>query len=289
MTEPVKTDEVKTDEDSWNQVSKDRTSTPADDVIPTAESAADDPLAGLPEPTRKLIEGLNAKTAEQEKRLHDVGQKLATAHGTMGSMKQQLDESRNLLAKFAPIAQDVEAKKKTEAEQKAAEKTVKLKAAREKISEYTDITEYLDLVLPADVKPEDNAKPEVVKAEVKPDSIDPDERRVLILQRELSDEVPGWMKKRDSTEFQAWLPKQSQDVQAMAQSWEVGEAVKVFKLFDKHTSDAAKIAQVEKDRQERLRRGESVQGRGGSNGNVDTSPDALWNQVARDRARARSA
>ena len=281
MTEA--TAEVKIEDQLWDQVGKDRASTPADDAIVPVTNEAD-PLAGMPEPTRKLIESLNTKTTEQEKRLHDIGQKLATAHGTMGNMKQQLDASRDMLAKFTPVVQDVEARKKAEAETAAAAKATKLKEAREKISEYTELTEYLDLVIPADVKPE--AKPEV-KSE--PESLNPEDRRILILQRELSDEVPGWMKKRDSAEFQAWLPKQSQDVQAKAQSWEVKEAVEVFKLFDQNTNDAAKIAQVEKDRQERLRRGESVQGRGGSNGNVDTSPDALWNQVARDRAKARSA
>lgn len=282
-----------TDDELWEQVGKDRAATPAEEVVvPDETDTAADPMAGLPEPTRKLIEGLQAKTTEQETRLHKVGQQLATAHGTMGSMKQQLDASRVALEKIAPTIASVEATNKAEADAKAAAKATRIKEAREKLNELPEIADYLDLVLPADAKPAMTEKPAEVKAEkpekIEPESLDPDERRVLILQRELSDKVPGWIKKRDSAEFKAWLPKQNADIHARSNSWDVDEAASVFEAFEKHQSDAATVADVERQRQERLRRGEGVQGRGSSTGDVDTGPDALWNKVKRDRAREKA-
>lgn len=94
----------------------------------------------------------------------------------------------------------------------------------------------------------------------KEDAAEPDEHRVLILQRELSDRVPGWQQIKETPEFKAWLPAQNAEILAKSESWNVDEAADVFKAFEKHKSDAAKVAQIEKDRQERLRRGKGVQG-----------------------------
>lgn len=284
-----------TDDKLWEQVQQDRAGATQAEPInaePGAKGDAADPLAGVPDETRKLIEGLEAKMAERDQRLHTVGQQLATAHGTMGSMKQQLDESRELLKKIAPTVATVEAQKKAD-EQKAADDAIaKRKALREKLADFPEVLEYVDSVLPADVKPAAKVeeKPAVVeqaKVEEVPNAAET--IRVLNLQRELSDRVPGWLKIRETPEFKAWLPAQNAAIKARCESWDPDEAASVFQAFEKHKVDAAKVAQVEKDRQERLNRGEGIQGRGGSPNNVDTGADALWNKVTRDRAKAQAA
>ena len=276
-----------TDDQLWDQTGKDQASTTAETVVdPSVVVQESDPMAGLPEPTRKLIEGLNTTVAEQTKRLHTVGQQLATAHGTMGNMKQQLDASRGMLEKIAPTIAFVEADKK-DAEKTAADTAARKRSElRERLADFPDVLEYLDAVLPADAKPAEVVKPVDTKAV---ESTDPDTVRLLTLQRELSDEVPGWMKIRDSAEFKAWLPAQNEQVKAAAGSWDVAEAASVFTAFNKHKTDAARVALVEKDRQDRLRRGEGVQGRGTSSNAVDTSDDALWKQTGIDHAKARAA
>ena len=285
------TDEKKlTDDELWEKTGKDIAATQAaDEVVPVAETKVSDVadrMAGMPEPTRKLIEGLEAKTVEQEKRLHTVGQQLAAAHGNMGHMKQLLDESRATLEKITPTVAAVEADRKAAAKVAADAKALKRTELREKLADLPDVVEYLDMVLPAD------AEPAEVKAVVKPEvvkGLDPEERKVLILQRELSDRVPGWMAKRDSAEWKPWLLAQSAEIKANSESWDVDVAASVFAAFDKHKSDAARVASVEADRQERLRRGEGVKGRGSSTGNVDTSDDALWKKTGVDWAKAQSA
>src|SRR3990167_8553508 len=118
MTEEVKKEEGKkdetklTDEQAWDKVAKDRAATTAADAEPVAkpESGAEkdvvkdgaekdstDPYAGLPEPTRKLIEGLDTRLKETEGRFKEVNKKLATAHGTIGNLKQRLDASQETL------------------------------------------------------------------------------------------------------------------------------------------------------------------------------------------------
>ena len=303
MTEEVKKDEVKepTEEELWATVQKDRASTPAEEPLTEepAKTEEADPLAGLPEPTRKLIEGLQTKAArfdELDARLRETNQKLATAHGTAGNLKQRLEETQARLEKVLPTIEAVEGDRKAVADAK----TVEHKAARDKArASLADILDpdVVDMILPADEKPAAEAKPEPksepkpeVKPEPKPEPAAEDERRVLILQRELSDLAPGWMTTRGTPEFKAWAVgpgKQLYD--SKADSWDVKEAASVFQAFAKHKSDAATVAQVEKDRQERLRRGESIQGRGSSTGDVDTSEDALWNKVKRDRAKAQAA
>ena len=292
-------DEVKqpTDEQSWDQVSKDRaTATPAVEApnteIPSGRTAEADPLAGLPEPTRKLVEGLQAKTAEQEVRLRETNQKLSTAHGTMGSMRQQLEASRVALEKLTPTIEAVEAEKKARAKAEA-ETLSKARAdhrmtAREKLGDFLD-PEELDVLLPVDAEPAQREEPktEPVKTEVV-DPGQPDQLRVLELMVDLSDRAPGWRKTVDTPEFKAWLPAQNADIKAKFDSWDPDEAAAVFAAFEKHKSDAAQVAKVEKDRQDRLRRGETIQGRGTSNGNVDTSPDGLWEKVTRDREKSRA-
>lgn len=303
-------------DEAWNKVVKDRdASTRADGEQPDtkaadagdkpvekpagdkpADKAAEpDPYAGLPEPTRKLLEGLEAKVSKAEERANIFDRQLGTANGTIGGLKNQLDKSRAMLEALKPTVDSVEASKKADEERKAADKVARRKVHREKALDVLD-QELVDEILPEIVTPPADAKPvekpaekPVAKVEEKvAESIDPDERRVLILQRELSDRVPGWMQMRKTPEFKAWLPKQP-DLLVKANSWDVEEAASVFKAFEKHKSDAAKVAQVEKDRADRLRRGETVQGRGSSAGDVDTSPDAVWNQAKRDREKARAA
>ncbi len=289
--------EVKQPDDAalWEQVQKDRSSTVAEEVIVPEKLATDpaDPLAGLPEPTRKLIEGLQSTVTDFDGRFKKVNQQLATAHGTIGNLKQKLDESQVNLQKIGPVIETVEADKKAAEKATADALAQKRKALREKLADFPDVIEYLDAVLPADAEPAKEVKAEP-KPEPKPEpteveSFDPEERKVLILQRELSDRVPGWMKTRDTAEFKAWLPAQAEDIKAKSNSWDVDEAASVFEAYEKHKSDAAEVARVAKERDERLRRGESPQGRGSSTGNVDPSPDALWNKVSRDRAKARAA
>ena len=288
------------DDKLWEQTGKDQASTIAEEVVVPAKEApvadAADPMAGLPEPTRKLIEGLQTKTAEFDGRFRTVNQQLATAHGTIGNLKQRLDESQVRLQTMTPTIEAVEADKKAAAKAVADAKAQKRKALRERLSDLPDVAELMDEVLPADAEPAEvkAAKPPEVKTEIhteiKPDAPSHAEQvRVLTLQRELSDKVPGWMKIRNSAEFQAWLPAQSAGVKANAESWDVDAAASVFAAFDKHKSDAATVAKVEADRQARLRRGENIQGRGGPNQTVDTSADALWKQTGRDFEKARSA
>lgn len=288
------TDEAKVADKEWDQVSKDRESqTRASDesvVVPEAEKEAtvvaaveSDPLAGLPESTRNLIKGL-------EDRITTFDRQLGTANGTIGGLKQKLDESLAKLHKITPTVEAVAAEKavqaKAEAEVKAKSKEEHRAKAREKLGDFLE-PEELDVLLPADAEPAE-VKAEPVNTEsskVLPE----EERRTLILERELSDLVPGWMKTRDTAEFQAWMRGPGAGFLPIIQhSMDVNESASVFKAFEKHKSDAAQVAKVEKDRQERLRRGESIQGRGSSTGDVDTGPDALWNQVTRDREKARA-
>lgn len=284
-------DWAKVQQDALTQASEEAAETPA------GEQKAVDPLADLPEPTRKLVESLDATVKEQAARLHEVGQKLATAHGMMGSMKQRLDASQAELQKIAPTMAAVEAQTKAAEQAKAADIAKRRDLLRSKVKEYPDILgegvpedeldSYLDAVLPADVKPVEAAKLEKREEAAEVDT-GPTKEEILQLQVDLADRVPGWRGISKSSEFQAWLPKQPADVQAKAGSWDVNDAASVFEAFNKQKSDATEVARVEQDRANRLRRGETIQARGSSTGNVDTSEDGLWNQVKRDYAKAQS-
>ena len=272
-------------EELWDQVQADRALTQADDAV--EGQAGEDPLAGLPEPTRKLIEQIQAKTVEQDANLKDVGQKLARAHGTIGNLTKQLGDSLKTLTQMKPAIDAVQAKEQAEADAKQAEKLARKTQLREELADIPGVVEYMDMVIP-DVKPE--VKPEP-KAE--PTELPADREAMLIAQRELSDRHPGWMALTSKTapsgkDFQQWKAKQPDDIQALAESDDVADADKMLTLFKKHKEDAARVAQVEADRAARLRRGESVQGRGTALQGEDTSEDALWDKVTRDRAKARA-
>ena len=287
-------------EELWTQAAKDRSSTQADEtpapqetVKPeTPQATPEDPLASLPEPTRKLVEQIQAKTAEQDNALKEVGQKLARAHGTIGNLTKRLQDSLETLQKMQPTVAAVEARQKVDAEAAAMAKEEKKKQLREKLADIPDVLEYLDAVVP-DEKPA--AKPEI-RPEPKPQQVahqveqeTPQEgvpsKELMNLHLELHRKSPGWEAKRDSEEFKAWLPKQSEEVRKKASSYNVDEAADVIKAFDKYTQDAAKAVQVEADRQARLRRGETVQGSGTAQTGTAVTPDSLWEQAKRDRAK----
>lgn len=294
MAEQDKTPEAElTPDQLWEQAQKDRKAEVKDDkpeVEAKPEAAKEpDPLDGLPEPTRKLIEGLQARVNEYDGRLSKVGQQLATAHGTIGNLKQRLDASQADLGKIKPTVEAVEAQKKAEAEAKAAEKQAKKKELRENLSDLSDMLEYVDMEI-ADAKP---AKPEQKpeeKKETKPVEAEDghDDATVARLLVALHEKAPGWKQKRDSREFQKWLPAQSAEIKRKAESWDIDEAASVFTAFDKHIEDAEKVAKVEAERAERLRRGENVQGRGSTQSGNAPSRDDLWEQAKRDREKARA-
>jgi len=308
MTEEVKKEEVKqpTEKELWDKVAKDRAATPAADVEPkpeggvgkdAAKDAADkdssDPYAGLAEPTRKLIEGLDTRLKETEGRFTKVNKQLATANGTIGNLMQKFDASQAELARIAPTVAEVEARKKAEAEAAARAKAEKRKALRERLSDLPDVAELMDEVLPADAEPAAKAEPkaepkkEPEKKNAEPAALAEDEKARLIREREMSDRHPKWIELIRSKEFKEWRDAQPEAVRALGASDDIDDADKMLTLYKKHKEDAAKVAQVEKERAERLRRGEGVQGRGSSTGDVDTGPDALWNRVKRDREKAR--
>ena len=302
MAEAAKKEEVKlTDDQAWERVQKDRAATQAADAVAepatvktdgkeTVRADPADPYAGLPEPTRKLLEGLDTRLKENEGRFKDVNKKLATAHGTIGNLKQRLDASQVELTRIAPTLEAVEAEKARVEKAAADAKVAKRKALRERLSDLPDVAELMDEVLPADAEPAVKVEP---KAEPKKEpekevaDLPADREARLIRERELSDLHPGWIAMVNTPEWKTWEAAQPEAVRALGASDAVADADQMFKIFKKHKSDAAQVAEVEKDRAERLRRGEGVQGRGSSAQDVDTGPDALWNKVKRDREKAR--
>ncbi len=287
----------------WNQAQKDRASTQADGAGPDAgtkqvavqqgDGKTVDPLAGLPEPTRKLIEQIQAKTVEQDKALKEAGQKLATAHGTIGNLSKKLDDSLVALTQMKPVLDAVQIEAKAKADTASAEREAKRKERRERLADLPDVLEELDDIR-ADAKPVVKQKPEAeVKPEVKPEAKTqqlPEDREVrLVLERELSDLHPKWIEMVRGKEFKDWHTTQPEAVQALSQSDDIADADKLLTLYKKHKEDAAKVAKVEADRQTRLRRGENVQGSGTAQQGGESSVDALWEKAKRDRAAAKTA
>ncbi len=285
----------------WNKVQADRTAEA--DVVDQAppEGAAEqgkaDPLAALPEPTRELIKGLETRITAQEEENRRTRQQLASAHGTIGNLKQRLDASQVTLQKIAPTAEAMEADRAAQAKKDADAKAARRAELLTRMGDMTGLSAEELAELGLDAKPAAEEKPAAKEepekkpeAETGGDEESAEEKiKVLTLQRELSDRVPGWIKTRETPEFKAWRDGPGKEIfAAKASSWDPDEVAEVFKAFDKHKSDAAKVAQVEKERQERLRRGENPQGRGSSTGDVDLSPDAAWNKVKRDREKARA-
>ncbi|MDA8260581.1 MAG: hypothetical protein M0Z99_33940 [Betaproteobacteria bacterium] len=295
----------------WNKVQADRTAQaetgdPAHGAAaggegeqrPEGEGQAD-PLASLPEPARALFKTLEGRVAAQEEENKRVRQQLASANGTIGNLKQRLDASQVTLKKIEPAAEALEKANKEKAKQEAEDKEARLKDIRKRMSDMTGVSEEeLAEVMGADAKPAAEEKSTAAtdpapKAEAKPGEetqSDEDKVRVLTLQRELSDRVPGWMKTRETPEFKAWRDGPGKEIfKAKSNSWDPDEVAEVFKAFDKHRSDAAEVARIEKERQDRLHRGELPQARGSTSANVDLSADAAWDKVKRDRERARTA
>lgn len=281
----------------WDKVAKDRAdeapadAQPAGDGIAATEAKADDPLAGLPEPTRKLIESLQSKVGESETRFKDMGQKLATAHGTIGNLKQRLDESQAKLTQIEPVVKTVTDAEKAKVDAAAQEKLAKRKALRERLEDLPDIAELYDMVFDGDGKPPkvDEKPVEPGEQQIDRGDVEPPKHMVEALREALEERCPGWESKRTSQPFKDWLAAQTDEVKGKLGSWKVSDSASVIEAFDKHVSDSATVSAVEKERQERLRRGESVQGRGGGGKGADGGdPDALWNKVARDRERERT-
>lgn len=284
----------------WNKVQADRAA-PADVDHAPPEGAKDegkaDPLAALPEPTRELIKGLETRLTAQEEENKRNRQQLASAHGTIGNLKQRLDASQVQLQKITPTTEAIEAERVEKAKKEAEGKASRRAELLGRMGDMTGLSTEELAELGLDVKPAAEEKPAPKpEPEQKPAAAETDDGqsaddkiRVLTLQREVSDLVPGWLKIRETPEFKAWRDGPGKPIfTEKAGSWDPGDVADVFKAFGKHTSDAAKVAQVEKDRQERLRRGENPQGRGSSTGDVDLSPDAAWNKVKRDREKARA-
>lgn len=268
----------------------------------------DDPLAGLPEPTRKYFEDLQAKVNAQDERLRSQGQQLAKANGTIGGLKQQLDASQAKLQQITPTVDAVAAEKKVAEEQRRKEIEARKKELREQFSEIPGLNEYLDLiVVGADAQPakadSTRGKPEQreqqsqagsewqqrTQADANAGADEPPETERLQLQLELTKRHPDWMDISKTDEFKTWAKAQSAEVKAKIGAWDVEAADAVFKKFKKDQEDAAKIARVEAERQERLRRGSTIQGRGSATTGSDaSSTDATWEKVKRDREQARA-
>ena len=304
-----------TEDELWNQVQQDRSTPPAEDAAPAADEkpaateappatetpeppAAADPLAGLPEATRKLLEGLQTKSASAEEALKQAKRQLATQHGVAGSLKQQLEKTQAKLQEILPTVQAVEDERKRKAKEDADAKAKKRDELRESLGDRDpELLEYLDEVAkPADEKPqtvepvktEPNIEQPVIEQPKTPDEMSREKRLELMVA--LSEKVPGWMQTRETPEFKAWTQGTGKAVyQAKIGSWDVDEVAQVFTAFTKHQTDAAQVAKVEKERQDRLRRGEGIVPRGSSTGNVDTSDDALWEKVKRDREKLAAA
>lgn len=174
-----------------------------------------DPLQGLPEQTRKLLQGLDLKVRHQDEETKRIRQQLATAHGTIGNLKQRLDASQAMIGRITPTVDAVEAQKKADLDAARAAKEEKRKELREKLTDFPEFVEYLDMEL-ADVKPV-TAKESAVatqgngtqqaggNGQQQPANqgteLPQDREARLIAERELSDEHPKWKATVNSKEF----------------------------------------------------------------------------------------
>lgn len=285
------------DDELWNQVQTDRATQAGEEQAQAPAGNGADQRAGLPAPTKKLldeIDRLNTVVKEQGSNLEAVSRQMSAVNGTFGTLKQRLDASQVVIDKVAPTIEAAEAAKKEEERKKAEEKAARRQELRDRIID-PDVLEYMDEVLGTDNKPAAaTAADDKPDAGAKPDAAaqapNTDEKiRVLTLQRELSDRVPGWLKIRETPEYKAFIAGPGKELfEANIDTWDPDVAAQVFTAFDKHKSDAAKVAQVEKDRQDRLRRGENPQGRKTTTGDGSLSSDDAWEKVKRDRAAAQA-
>ena len=282
--QPDKEGQQPTDDELWGQVQADRENS-VDGELEGAGDQDEDPLAGLPEATRKLITEIQAKTVEQDQLLKDANKKLATAHGTIGNLSQRLAESMKEFGRIKPVVEKAESTAKAEEAKAKAEQEARLKELDETMGELPEVKAYVDLKL-AGLKP---AEPATPSADDEPAPETPEQIRAkLTAERELSDRHPKWIETIKSDDFQKWLEKQPDDIKALGASENVADADTMLTAFKKHKNDAAEIARVEAERKERLRRGETVEGVGPGGKGGDPSKDGLWNQVKRDREKTRS-
>lgn len=268
-------DEAQTDDQMWDQVRQDRTQefAPEKPATPNPELVA--------ESTQKLldeIDKLKEAVKQQGTEVKTVQQHVSRVNGLFGNMKQRVEQ-------MAPAVDHVQATRAAEEKARREETEQRRVALREKVVDLgmPELVEYIDTVAP---KADD--KPVTTPATPVQDEVSADERlKIADLQRQLSDEVPGWMRMRDSAEFKTWASQQPPEVhKIMAESLDVQESAGVFKAFLLHRDEAVKVAKVEQERQARLRRGEMPTGRGTTPANADDAGDG-WDRVTRDRARER--
>ena len=204
----------------------------------------------------------------------------------MNNLTQKLNQSLQQMTRVTPIIDEVEKTKKAEQDAAKAAREARRKELDESMSELPDVKEYIDLVT-TDVKPVE--KP--VQTQAQPDQETPEQLKArLTRERELSDRHPKWIETVKTDEFKTWLQSQPDDIKALGASDNVDDADTMLAAYKKHKEDAAKVAQVEAERQERLRRGEQVGGnRGSATKDGDNSPDALWEKAKREREKANRA
>ena len=90
---------------------------------------------------------------------------------------------------------------------------------------------------------------------------------------------PGWRDTVNSPAFEQWLSAQSEPTREQFHSSKIGDALGLLRSFDEHqTAQAAKAAQLKKDREDRAKKSESVPGRA-TTPSMDEgveNPDAAW-------------
>jgi len=270
------------EDELWAQVEQDRATRAASgsDNEPQ-EANADDPLASLPEPTRKLIQGLDEQVRKSNEQLAILDRKFGTANGVIGNLKQRLDESHAKLKEVEPIISAAETARRAAAESAAREREQRRIEVREAVSDISpEFAEFVEMAVDdVRVKPAQEAQAPAVN----PDKEELEEAKLLLA---MSQKVPGWWSTRELPEFKKWVSEQPAEFREMAENTrDVGDLASVFAGFDDHKKAAAQISQVENERKERLARGSSIQGRGSSVGNIDLSVDAAWEKVKKDRAK----
>lgn len=323
-----------TEDQLWKQASKDRAaSSPVDDApvvttppgaaassapapakepaaaapaSPTPAPSPDDPFAGLPEPTRKLIEGLQANDARRDSEMRTLRGQVDTAHGTIGSLKQDLQKSQERLTTMQPtVDAAATAAKAADAEKLIAERK-RIEAARTKLADLLE-PEELDLLLPlpkekpaepapaaaASATPSPTPTPTPAPAPAQPvpsQRASPAPEVVAALHEAMEIAHPGWLETRKSPEFKAWFAAAPAETKALQDSWSAKDTAKIFDGFKKHQADAAEVTRLAAERDGRLRRGEGPTGRGSAAPGAPASgPDALWEQAKRDREKQRQA
>jgi hypothetical protein len=253
----------------WGQVAKER----AGEVAQATPASPATPV--IPESTQKLldeIDRLKEAVTKQGSEIQTVGKHISTINGVFGNMKQQV-------AKIAPTVEAVEAERLAVKQAVLDAANAKRAELRERVSEIPDLVEYIDSVMPAkpeDTKPADKSSDDADIEQLKMD------KEIAILQGQLSDVVPGWRTIRKEPEFQKFLETNPTLKKIALESLDVTESAGVFQTYKEQKDAAAKVAQVEKDRQERLRRGETPQGRGTTNASNGDDGDA-WERVKKDR------